>query len=82
MDAIDMGAVKYGPEQGFHDPVVRCDSCQKLLTMQKLRDLGRCPDCGGRKVRNVFSLSKDERATLERNQVDPDFLALFEQVDD
>lgn len=70
---------KYSKDGDFTDPVVRCEACQKLVFMEDIRKLGRCT-CGNRKVRNVFSFTPEERKKLEARNVDPDFLALFEEV--
>jgi len=73
---------KYGKEDGFNDPVVRCTECSKMFSREKLRDAGMCPACGNKRVRNCLTLSEDEMKQLKDNNIDPDFLALFEGKED
>jgi predicted nucleic acid-binding Zn-ribbon protein len=73
-----MSQGKYGKDQSFADPVVRCDSCQKILFMKDIRITGGCKHCGNKKVRNVTVFNDEERALMVEMQVDPKFLALFE----
>lgn len=68
--------MKYGKDGPFEDPVVRCDSCAKLIRTETLRGLGSC-ECGNRKVRNLLVFNDAERAQMVEWGVDPDFLALF-----
>ena len=75
-----MGQEMYGKDAAFADPVVRCDSCQKISRVETLRKLGMCA-CGNRKVRNLLAFSPEERLQMEGWGVDPDFLALFAAVD-
>lgn len=72
---------KYSKDAPFEDPAVRCDSCQTLLLVSDLRESGCCIKCGGRKVRNVFSFTPEERDTMLENGVDPIWLALFEETE-
>lgn len=75
-----MQTAKYSKDGPFTDPVVRCDSCHKLLNVGKLKEVGRCY-CGCRRVRNVFSFDAKERQIMENEwQIDPEFLTLFEQT--
>jgi hypothetical protein len=71
---------KYGKDAPFSDPVVRCDSCSRLLKRSQLHALGMC-DCGNRRVRNVLSMTPDEWETIKTWELDPDWLALFQVVD-
>jgi predicted RNA-binding Zn-ribbon protein involved in translation (DUF1610 family) len=73
---------KYGKDAPFEDPVVRCDSCQAMIFREKLKELGRCPKCGRKKVRNCDVFSEEEFALMKEKGVDPQFLALFEGIDD
>lgn len=56
------------------DPVLRCDSCKKLVRVDYLDTRGGCP-CGSRRMVEVRSLSQVEMAKLE--QEFPDFAAVF-----
>ena len=67
---------KYDKDAPFNDPVVRCDSCNKIIKLETLKDLGMCP-CGNRKIRNLQTFSKEEEAQMLEWGVDPTFLALF-----
>ena len=62
----------------FKDPVVRCDSCQKLLLVTDLHKTGCCRHCGNRRVRNLTVFNDDERKQMEAWKIDPEFIALFE----
>jgi hypothetical protein len=74
------GVAKYSKDAPFEDPVVRCDSCQRLLLVSKLKEFGACL-CGNTKVRNVRGFNDAEQAKMEEWGVDPAFLKLFEPVD-
>lgn len=52
-------------DPGFTDPVVRCDSCQALLTRAVIRTHGACTKCGNRRMRNVTVLDEVEKKQLE-----------------
>jgi Zn finger protein HypA/HybF involved in hydrogenase expression len=74
---------KYNPDNktDFPDPVIRCDSCQKLIKRTDIHTLGKCRHCGSKKMRNVLVFSEDEMIMLKNWKIDPDFLALFEGVE-
>lgn len=74
-----MDLSKYGKDAEFQDPVVRCDSCLKIIRLESLRQLGMC-ECGNRKVRNMQTYNEAEEAQMKEWGVDPDFLALFQVV--
>jgi hypothetical protein len=78
---MEQTIAKYSKDAPFEDPVVRCDSCQTLLLVTKLRELGRCGKCGSHKVRNVFAFTPEERAEMIVWGVDEEFLKLFESVE-
>ena len=68
---------KYGYTGNFNDPVVRCDSCQRLLLMRDLVKTGRCW-CGNRQVRNIFRFTLFEYLKMRFVwRVDRDWLGLF-----
>lgn len=73
--------MQYGKDGDFNDPVVRCDSCGKMILVSKLKEMGACI-CGSRKVRNLRGYDGKERDLMVEWGVDPEFLALFEQIDD
>lgn len=70
--------MKYDKDGDFTDPVVRCDSCARIVQTRDLHKHGLCPHCGNRKVRNLLAFNEDERKQMEEWGVDPDFLAVFE----
>lgn len=70
----------YGKDDPFMDPVLRCDSCQALLFADDLKKMGMC-ECGNRKVKNVQTLKPEEVALMKKRNIDPEFLSLFEEVD-
>ena len=71
---------KYSKDGAFNDPVVRCDSCGKIVNMIALKEMGCCPYCGNRKVRNVMQFTGEELDKMREWKIDPEFVALFEQV--
>ena len=73
---------KYDKKGPFMDPVSRCCDCQKILFREQIQKLGMCPGCGNKRIRNVLVMSEKEMADLKEKGVDPDFLALFEGVED
>lgn len=73
--------MKYSKDGQFSDPVVRCDSCQRLLLVEKLKTMGACV-CGGRKVRNVRSCNEEELKAMTQWGIDPEFITLFEPMDE
>lgn len=66
-------------DEGFTDPVVRCDSCQGLLRREILHKHGRCIKCGNRRIRNLTVLSESETKQMEEWGFS-DFLKKFEIV--
>jgi hypothetical protein len=70
----------YGKDDPFEDPVVRCDSCSRILLTTKLKHLGSCI-CGSRKVRNVMGFTPVEQDLMGKWGVDPKWLRLFEKTD-
>ena len=70
----------YESDAPFQDPVVRCDSCQRILMVEKLKEMGSCI-CGSRKVRNLKGFNEKEAALMKEWAIDPAFLKLFEPID-
>lgn len=61
------------------DPILRCDSCQKLMRIETLHKLGTCSNCGNKRMRNVTIFNDDERAQMIAWGHE-DFVAQFEEV--
>lgn len=64
----------------FNDPAVRCTECQRIIFQEEVAKLGKCPNCGCRKVRNILTLSDSEALLFKNKGIDPEFLELFEVV--
>lgn len=72
----------YSKDAVFHDPVVRCDSCQTLLLVSELHKIGQCSRCSNTRVRNLRGIltEPDCRTLLEwkaEGKIAADFVALF-----
>lgn len=68
---------KYDRDAPFADPVVRCDSCGKLIRMEQLHRNGLCK-CGNRKVRAILSFNLMEYLKMRFLwRVDPEYLKTF-----
>lgn len=79
---LNLDLSKYSKDSSFADPIVRCDRCQKLLTKKSVQSTGMCKHCGSRRIRNVIMMTSEELEVIksEDTNIDPDFLALFEEV--
>ncbi len=73
---------QYHKDRPFEDPLLRCDGCNKVVTLSFLHRNGTCSHCGHKRVRNLLGLSAEEMEEAKEKDVDPDFLALFEEVPD
>ena len=82
MEDINSKKLNYNPKAQvpFSDPVVTCDSCQELVQRETIKKVGACSACGNRRFRNVLVLNEANMAKCKEWGIDPDFLALFEQV--
>lgn len=74
-------ADKYPVDGPFKEPVLRCDSCVKLVLAATLREIGMCPHCGNTRVRNARTMNDDDMAKarewITQGLLDPDWLHLF-----
>jgi DNA-directed RNA polymerase subunit RPC12/RpoP len=61
------------------DPVYRCDSCQKIITLDILHKIGCCNHCGNKRVRNVTVFDENEMNQMKSWGLD-EFLAGFECI--
>lgn len=73
---------KYAKDGPFAEPLVRCDSCQRLLFVQELREHGMCAHCGHTRVRNVRAMSDEDMAQakewVSHGKLDSQWVELFE----
>lgn len=69
---------KYGMDAPFEDPLVRCDGCKKMILFRGFMEVGRCPECGSNRIRNLQLMTQVEHDMALKWGVDPDFMALFE----
>ena len=56
---------RYSHDGEFSEPLVRCDSCAKLIFSKQLTKRGMC-ECGNTRVRNVRSLTGEELETAKK----------------
>jgi rRNA maturation endonuclease Nob1 len=77
-----MDAPKYSKDAPFTDPVVRCDSCAKLVQRISIQKHGFCSKCGFKRVRAVNMMTEEELSEVKKWGIDPDWIALFEVVDE
>jgi len=75
-----MSENRYSKDGPFNDPVLRCDSCSKLVRHVVLTQMGKCPHCGSRKVRKMDTFNSEELKQMQEWGIDQDYLALFEVV--
>jgi len=73
---------RYHPDTPFADPIVRCTECQHLLLRGGIKKYGYCVHCGCRKVRKVQTMREEESHWCKKNNIDPEFLALFQEIDE
>jgi hypothetical protein len=71
---------KYHQDEPFNDPIVVCDSCAEIQLTATVKDRGRCEKCGNRKFRNVQVVSESMVDKIKTMNLDPEFIALFEEV--
>jgi len=66
-------------EDGGDDPVLRCDSCNRLVKRTTLHQLGACGKCGNKRVRNINNMTDKDRKKIKKWGFDK-FLEKFEAV--
>jgi uncharacterized CHY-type Zn-finger protein len=71
---------KYDADQSFNDPVLRCTECSKLLFHEEILKVGKCKYCGCRKIRSVEVFNDLELKLMKNKGIDPEYIALFEEV--
>jgi hypothetical protein len=69
--------MKYDKDAPFEDPVVRCDSCSRLILTKQLHKTGVC-QCGNRKVRAILGFNLKEYLIMRFWwKIDPMYLKMF-----
>lgn len=72
---------KYSADGPFQEPLVRCDSCVKLILVPTLHKKGMCPHCGNTRMRNIRTLSEEEMTQVHKfikdGEVDQEWVDLF-----
>jgi len=64
-NGIDLDGFDNADKGEFTDPVVRCDSCQELITRDTVRKIGSCDKCGNKRMRNLTVFNEVEKAQME-----------------
>ena len=77
---INLDAFDNTVDDGGIDPVLRCDSCNKLVKLSTLHKLGACGKCGNKRVRNINNMTDKDRKKIQKWGFG-EFLEKFEQVD-
>ena len=47
------------------DPVLRCDSCQKLVSVKSIHQIGVCKGCGNKRFRAITTIDDIELKELK-----------------
>ncbi len=81
IQGADLEDIDASNAEPFSDPVLRCDSCQKIIKRKTLHTIGACPACGNKRIRNVTVFNEDEKAQMEKWGFH-DFVNDFTPVDD
>lgn len=66
--------------KGFTDPVLRCDSCNKIVLRGTITALGLCNHCGNKRFRPVDVIGELELMQIKKLDGAEAFLELFEEV--
>lgn len=78
-------------ETGLNDPVMRCKDCASIVHKDYLHKHGQCHKCGNLRYSTVGVIQEEEMKGLKNATlnleigeyvIDPDFLAMFEEVGD
>lgn len=62
------------------EPVYRCHNCQQIIYYATISNEGKCPHCGGRRVRSLCALSPEEHEQVVAWGVSQEFLDTFKAV--
>ena len=76
---MDLNSFDNTVEDEFDDPVLRCDSCTKLVKRTTLHKLGACGKCGNKRIRNLNNMTGKEQKKIEKWGYS-EFLKKFEVV--
>ena len=80
-ELLNLDTGPYSKDGPFKDPIVRCDSCRKIVQVKVLKKIGKCP-CGNLRVKNLQTLTEEEMEKCKSWGIDPVFLGLFTPVDE
>jgi predicted RNA-binding Zn-ribbon protein involved in translation (DUF1610 family) len=84
-DNIAEAARKYPKDGEFKEPVLMCDSCAVVVLRTDVHRLGKCPECGNKRVRVCLQLNDANRLRVMKWQedrvIDPLWIYLFEEDD-
>lgn len=80
-DLLNIDDGPYSKDGPFRDPIVRCDSCKRIIKTAVLKERGSCT-CESTRVRNVQSLTPEEMKKCREWALDPVYLALFTPIDE
>ena len=77
--------LKYGKDGPFCEPIVRCDSCARLVFLVDLKKHGACIHCGNIRVRNTRTLTVEEKDQVVKwiaeGRCDQEWLDEFEAIE-
>lgn len=68
-------------EESTVDPVLRCDSCNKIIELKAIHKLGVCSHCGNKRVRSLTIFDETERDQIKAWGYE-DFLKEWEAIDE
>lgn len=76
-------AQKYSVDGPFNEPVLRCDSCARLILAATLKEIGMCPHCSNTRVRNVRTMNDEDiqraKDWADKGLIDPEWMNLFKE---
>lgn len=67
--------------EGFNEPVLRCDSCKKMVVKDTINEIGMCNYCGNKRFRPVDVFNDDELVQIKKLDNSENFLMLFKEAD-
>lgn len=64
-------------DEGFTDPALRCDSCNKIVLKGTITALGLCNHCGNKRFRPVDTVNNNEICQIVNMPGGEEFISLF-----